>query len=218
MNISVSSNIDSVVKDFDQLRAKSIPYAISNAINDVCFALRSTELPDEISRLFDKPVSFTTSQNAWEVIKAKSGQLTGTVKMRPKQSEYMQYQVFGGEELPKKKAIPIPKEDQIAAHGGLKRNWKSAMNNKKSFIGKPKGKANAPSGVWVRLGKQYVKKTKNSGGKHTGAIRLKYAFEDKTHYKVKWDIAKQASGYVSANFDLAFRTRLQEQLDYQLKH
>ena len=215
MNISISHNITEVTAEFQGIKDTSLPYAISQAINDVLFDLRSTELPREISSVFDKPVAFTTSPNAWNLSKATKDNLTASIQMQPLQAQYMQYQVFGGEELPKGSSIPIPEGGQKADHGGLKRNWKSVIQKTKTFTGIPKGHANAPGGVWLRVGKQYQKKTKGSPGKHTGTIVLQYAFVKKEMYQKRWDFQKQGGDYFKANFDAKFRIRLQQQLDHK---
>lgn len=215
MNISISHNIAEVKAEFDGIKDTSLPYAISQAMNDVLFDMRTTELPREISSVFDKPVAFTTSPNAWNLNKATKDNLTASIQMQPLQAQYMQYQIFGGVELPKGSSIPIPQGTQKAEHGGLKRNWKSVMQKAKTFNGVPKGHTNAPGGVWLRVGKQYQKKTKGSPGKHTGNIVLQYAFVKKEMYQKKWDFQKQGGDYFKANFDAKFRIRLQQQLDHK---
>ena len=216
MNISISHNITEVTAEFQGIKDTSLPYAISQAINDVLFDLRSTELPREISSVFDKPVAFTTSPNAWNLSKATKDNLTASIQMQPLQAQYMWWQVYGGVEVPKSKSIPIPQGSEVADHGGLKRNWKNAIKKGKSFIGTPKGyKDPNMVGVWLRVGKQYQKKTKGSPGKHTGNIVLMLHFVPKETYQKRWDFQKQGGDYFKANFDAKFRIRLQQQLDHK---
>ncbi len=215
MNISITSNIDAVLDEFKGIQEKSIPYAVSQAMNDVLFDMRTTELPREIKDIFDRPTTYTTGATAWDVTKAAKGNLSGSIQMRPDQARFMQFQIFGGEELPKGSSIPIPEGDQVAPHGGLKRNWKNIIGKNKSFVGVPKGHANAPGGVWVRVGKQYIKKKKGQKGQHSGTIALKLAFVKKTHYKIKWNFNEKSGSYFVAKFPDAFRIRLQQQLDHK---
>lgn len=206
MEISVTSNIKEVAANFRELSEKGVNYATKNAINDVLFDLRK-EFPQEIKSVFDKPVAFTTNPNAWEVQKAQAQRLVGEIKMRPLQAEYMRYQVYGGIEKPKKKAIPVPTAGgkMRAPHGGLKKSWKTGFGDPKFFVGVPKqkkgggGKIKPIPGIYRRLGKN--KK-----------IRLEVSFEKQTEYNQKWDYQKTAEKVFRQRFNDAFRRRLEEQV------
>jgi len=212
MNISVESNVKEVLSEFDRISNLSIPFAIKEGINDTFFQMRQ-ELPGVVESEFDKPVAFTKSPYAWDVEKAQKYALVGMIKMKPLQAEYMRFQVYGGTEYPKKRGIPVPTAGgkMKASHGGLKKTWKAALNDKMYFSGKPKGAkwASSPAGVWRRTATKVSKKT---GRRTKGRLRLELSWESATHYQERWDFHAYATKYFQARFSDNFRKRLQEQL------
>lgn len=218
VQVSVESNIREVLSEFDRISHVSVQYAISYAINDTLFELRKS-LPNELEEVFDQPVAFTTSPNAWEVDKSRAQTLEGEIRMRPLQAEYMKFQVYGGTELPKKKAIPVPSAQgsMRASHGGLKKSWKNAFgNDRRYFTGIPKQSRNGSGnikpipGLYRRYGKSKWNKRLQ---KHTGGyLKLQVSFESETQYSKRWDFHAFASHYFQAQFEENFRRRMQEQL------
>lgn len=132
MQISVRSNIKEVTRNLSRLEKKYIPNATRNAINETLFDLRK-ELPKEMRRVFDEPVAFTLQPSAWLVNKAGKSDLRGEILLKRAQTMYLRFQVHGGTQLPRGKAIPIPLPKQRVRHGGLKRNWKSILDKKNYF-------------------------------------------------------------------------------------
>ncbi len=215
MQISIRSEIKNTLKDFKDIRQKSIPYAITQAINDTLFDL-TKELPKEMQSVFDNPVPFTLNPKAWEVKKAlhskasnKHPTLTGVIRLRPKQAEYLRYQAHGGKQRPKRKAIPVAQKDGelTASHGGLKKGWSSRVQDKKRyFTGVPRG--GGRPGIYKRLG---VKKRKPSGED----IRLEVSFEKSTQYSKRFKVYESGYAYIQRNFANNFRKRLQKAREYQ---
>jgi hypothetical protein len=127
--------------------------------------------------------------------------------MRPLQAEYMRYQVYGGIEKPKKKAIPVPTATgkMRATHGGLKKSWKTVFSDPNYFAGVPKqkkgggGKIKPIPGVYRRLAKNRK-------------IRLEISFEQQTKYIQKWCYQKTAERVFRQRFNDIFRRRLDEQV------
>lgn len=218
MQISVESNIREVLSEFQRISHVSVQYAISYAINDTLFDLRNS-LPNEIEEVFDKPVPFTTTPNAWEISKSRTQSLEGAIRMRPMQAEYMKFQVYGGTEQPKKKAIPVPsaKGSMRASHGGLKKSWKAAFgNDRRYFSGIPKqasgggGNIKPVPGLYRRYGKSKWNKRLQ---KHTGGyLKLQVSFETETQYGQRWDFHAFAAGYFQTQFEDNFRRRMREQI------
>ncbi len=210
MQISIRSDIKRTLKDFKDIRQKSIPYAISQAINDTLFDLRK-QLPKEMKSTFDEPVSFTTAPGAWEIQKASArGALTGIIKLRRVQATYLRWPIKGGVQQPRKKSIPVAQQGGglTARHGGLRKDWADRLKDKKRyFSGMPKG--GGRPGVYKRLG---VSKKKPGGHK----IRLEVGWEDRSDYKQgTWDFYESSYGYVQRNFAKNFRRRLQKAREYQ---
>jgi hypothetical protein len=213
MNISVETDIIRIMNDFQDLRSKSVPYAISQAINDTLFNMR-TPLSEEEKSVFDKPVPFTTSVGAWEINRSSANALVGDISLRPDRESYLHLQVFGGTRVPKKKALAIPQEGgvAIASHGGLKRNWKVLLKDKgKYFSGIPKGHPNARPGVYRRLG---ASKSNKAGYK----LQLHVAWENAATYKKRFYFFDLAERYVQENFSKNFERRLQASRLYQQSH
>lgn len=200
MQISVRSNIKEVTKGLSALEKKYIPNATRNAINDTLFGLRK-ELPKEMRRVFDEPVAFTLQPSAWLVNKAGKSDLRGEILLKRAQTTYLRFQVHGGTQLPRGKGIPIPLPKQRAMHGGLKRNWKSILDKKNYFSGKPKGIPNARPGIYKR---DKVTK-KNPGGK---GLQLQVEWEKRTEYKERFDFYGFSQRYVRRHFARNFREKL----------
>jgi len=222
MNITIESNIKSVLKEFDQMLSKDIPYAIKDALNDTMFELRK-EMPAEIERVFDKPTVFTKSVNAWEVEKANMQSLVGVIKLKPAQNDYLKWQVYGGTETPRKRAIPMPElkgkgKLVSSTHGGLQKGWKKVFGDKqKYFSGVPKGAKEGGKmlpivGVYERVSKTKWDKKKK---RHSGKIMLLLTWEDKLEYNKKWDFHYFASTEFDKRFSINFRTRVQKAVDYR---
>jgi hypothetical protein len=216
MNVSIESNIKSVLSEFRTLEGVGVPYAIKEALNDTLFELRK-EMPGEIGRVFDRPTVFTKTLSAWEVEKANTKALVGALKMKPAQAAYMQWQVFGGTQTPKKRAIPMPELQGggrlVSASGGLKKNWRVVFGDKrKYFSGIPKGAKVEIGGVYQRTVKTKWDKKKK---RHTGQIKLLLTWESQTKYREKWRFHYFASEAFYSRFPANFRKRIQSQLDFR---
>lgn len=158
--------------------------------------------------MFDEPVAFTVQPSAWLVDKAEKNNLRVAIKLKRAQARYIKWQVYGGTQLPKKKAIPVPLPKHRAKHGGLKKNWKSILNSKSSttgmsrhFSGVPKGRSNAKPGIYKRLG---VTK-KNPAGKK---LQLVISWEEKTEYQKQFHFYEFSQRYVRRHFARNFREKL----------
>lgn len=150
MKLNVENNVMEVLRDFNDVKNKNIPFAIAGAINDTLFEMRQ-ELPGTMKKTFQSPKPFTTNPTAWSVKKAKQTLLSGEIKLKDIQAGYLQWQAYGGTEHPKKRSIPVPKETSRASHGGLKTGWKKMMDDKQRyFSGVPRG--GGRPGIYKRLG------------------------------------------------------------------
>ena len=214
MNIKIESNIRAVLSEFRDFSRESVPYAIKEAINDTMFLMRA-DVGNELKRVVDKPVPFTTLPSAWEIRKATKTILASAMAMRPMQASYMQYMVHGGTELPKGKAIPVPTSTgkMRAPHGGLKKTWKAAFAADKVFFsGAPRGPGGTtlPAGIYRRVGKRrWDKKQKKHVG---GKLVLEVRWEESTRYRSRWDPDAYGARLFAAHFEMRFRARLQERI------
>ena len=84
-------------KTLDGIAKKAMPRAAAELLNKAAFGIRR-ELITYTETIFDKPNAYTKA--AWVVDKAKSTdgpKMFAAVKARPKQAEYLRFQIFGGE-------------------------------------------------------------------------------------------------------------------------
>jgi len=210
MQVSIKSDIRAVMREFRDVKEKSIPYALAGAINDTLFDLRKI-YPQEMKGVFDKPVPFTTMPSAWQIHKASRSMRTGTIRLKDVQASYLKWQVYGGLRTPRKRAIPIPQAggSAIAAHGGLKRNWKRLLDDPRYFSGTPKG--GGRPGIYKRLGTS----KKNAGGKR---IRLELAWEDNAMYGKMWRFEESTQFRVHRLFSDNLKKRMMASRIYQQTH
>ena len=200
MQISVKTNIKEVTRELGRVSKKYVPNATRNAINETLFGLRKA-LPQEMRSVFDEPVSFTTSPSAWYVDKADKTNLCGELKLKRAQAGYLKFQVHGGTQLPRRSAIPVPLPKARAAHGGLRRTWKTMLQKPHHFSGKPRGQSGARPGIYKRLGAT----KKKPAGK---GLLMVISWQEKTEYQKQFHFYEFAQRYVRRNFSKHFREKL----------
>lgn len=209
MHLNVTGNVESIIQEIDGLRSRSIPYAVSQAINDTLFDMRKA-FSDEEKAVFDKPTVFTTNLNAWDIDRATPQYAIGTISAKPAQDDYLIWQVDGGIRNAKKKAIGIPLErsDILAWHGGLTVGWKKVFADKKRyFSGIPKNHPSWAPGVYKRV----------KNGKVPG-LKRELSWKTSVKYtKNPFNMAVVAENFVNANFNEKFARRLVQAMEYQLR-
>jgi len=107
VKIDVSSNLDEVLRKFEALPAKQIPFAVSLALNETAKRVKES-WTKEMSSVFDRPTPFTlnspmvskraTKQDMTAVVKIKDW--VGGKGTAP--ADYLQPQIQGGSRVPKK--------------------------------------------------------------------------------------------------------------------
>ena len=200
MNISINSSIGDAVKKVSDLHRDIIPKATRNTVNDLAFQFRE-EIGREFEATFDKPVKFTTSKTAWTVNKATVASQIASVTLKPRQAQYMQYQLQGGTRTPKNKALAKPDEIMKAKHGGFKRKWRNEFAKPHRFSGRPKGQPDLPSGLYKRVG---ATAKKPAGEK----IELLYSYHDKFEYQKIYDLQKYSFQIAKKNAKNIFISKL----------
>lgn len=200
MNISINSNIGDAVKKVSALHRDIVPKATRNTVNDLAFQFRE-EIGREWEQTFDKPVKFTTSKSAWTVNKATVASQIASVTLKPRQAQYMQYQLRGGTRTPKNKALAKPYETMKAKHGGFMRNWRKEFAKPHRFTGIPKGQPYLSSGLYKRVGAT----TKKQAGEK---IELLYSFHDKFEYQKQFNLQKHSFQIAKKNAKNIFISKL----------
>ena len=205
MNISVKAEIKEATKHLSRVERKQIPYAASQALNDVAKQAAMKTLRDKAQ------ATFKGGANAWtkkgfRYKKSNKRNLEAVVFIAPQQAEYMQFQIAGGTRFPNNRFVRVPtRHTKLARNGNL--NWKTASklydDKSKYFFGTPKG-SNAGDGVWERYGR----KTKKGGGQR---IRMVASFQSSSQYRPLFPFAETTAGVVfsrNGGFAARFRERL----------
>lgn len=197
MKIDVRSNIKQVTKGLNKVQKKEIPYATSEAINNVAFQARKALMAQSKKKL-DRPTPFTVK--GFQVVKSKKNFLEATVFIEPKRAKYMSFQVEGGVRLPKNRTIPVPVQKNVVMNdfGNMKRRVNTVLNLKSTFSGKPRGEgknANLGAGIWQRTNKN--KK-----------LKMLVSYENLVSYKPRFPFYKIVTGVVEKNFKKTFEKEL----------
>lgn len=85
-----------IEKQLSDIEKKALPQAAAKVLNNAAFAVRNSLLR-YTEKIFDRPNAYTRA--AWLVDKAKSADgpnMWASIKARPKQAEYLRFQIFGG--------------------------------------------------------------------------------------------------------------------------
>ena len=120
MKIDIKDNIKEVTKQLNRVQKKQIPFATSNALNDVAFMARK-ELRKQAGKKFENPIPFTL--NGFQVVKSKKSSLTSIVFVESKRYEYMKFEIYGGTRMPKARAIVVPTSKmKVNKYGNMSKN------------------------------------------------------------------------------------------------
>ena len=200
MQISVESNIKEITKTLDRKYRKQIPYATSQALNDV--AQRSyQESNKQTANVFSGGATRWT-KNSFRYRRANKRDLMAEVYLRDDHA-YMEYQIEGGTRYPKRKAIMTPtSKARLNKYGNFTRGKVQQMitNKEKYFHGAPEG-SRGSEGIWERYGKGKSK------------IRKVASYVDKAEYSAKFPFGKIVTGVVGSRrsgFVARFASRLRE--------
>lgn len=184
-----------VIKAFQDLAQKQMPFAASLALNETAQDAKNA-VTKQIEKKLDRPTRFTL--NAVGVRRASKRNLKATVFIKDIQAEYLQYAIEGGTRKPKDKALVVPRDIRLNKYGnipGLRGGKKIAalLNKPNTFMGTIKGQ----SGIWQRTNKNK-------------RLKLLLAFEDKIEYRKRLDFHKIVAGVA--------KNRLQRNLKRALEH
>jgi len=156
----------------DNIAGKQLQYAAANTLNTLALAGQTAETV-ALDKHLDRPTPFT--RMAYEVVRANKGRLIASVRARPIQAEYLKWQVRGGVEGPKKRAIVLPRAIGTNTWGNMTKGAiKTALSKPNVFSGKPGGGMSGPAGIWQRL--------KGRGKGDPGQLRLLVAYTPRATY------------------------------------
>lgn len=213
MQVSIKSNINEFSRHMTWLEKKQIPFATSQAINDVAFEAQRAAKKG-MDRHLDNPTPWTKS--GVRVKRGKKSDPTASVYLvgaaglpgNGDRNKYIEFQVEGGIRRPSKRYIAAPSRGRRKNKYGNVPNkvgdiQKMIGDKQRYFVGTPKGQADNP-GIWKRIGT-----SKRSSG---ARIQKMYSFIDRAVYSKKYPFYKIVGGVVNNQFNKHFRNRLQAAL------
>ena len=99
-------------------RVKQVRFATAKALRDAAFAVKEA-IPAAMRQQLDRPTEFTQRGTYVKPFKPDRDVLMAEVGFKPIQSNYLQYQVFGGSRRPTKKALRLPAAIPLDSSGNL---------------------------------------------------------------------------------------------------
>lgn len=117
-SISIKHDLDEVARWARRIAADQVPFATALALTRTV-EQAAAELTRELPRALDKPTPFTLK--AWSIRRATKIDQTAVVFAKDAQEQYLQWQVFGGDRAPNKKAQRLPTAIKLNEFGNIPR-------------------------------------------------------------------------------------------------
>lgn len=186
MRIDVRVNTKELMKGVSRLFDRQIPFATSQAINNLAFGLRAEE-QRMMKVALDRPTPF--SVRGVRYTKSNKRNLTAVVYLTEIVDDYLKYQIHGGSRPAKRGRVLPAIGTKTNSYGNLPRGKSKTLRKKANvFSGKPKGK---PAGIWQKM--------------KSGRIKPLLIYEKGSMtYKKRFPWFKIGRKYVRANFDREF--------------
>lgn len=150
IKLSVAADVKAVSRSLDRLAREQLPFAAAQAVNRVAEVLQATEKAN-MPHVFDRPTPFTV--NAVGLKRARKGNPTAIVFVRPIAARYLEPYETGGTNVLNSKALLKPVNIAKNQYGNLSRNALQRLRNTPNvFIGPVtfKGSGETVNGVWLR--------------------------------------------------------------------
>jgi len=196
MEISIRHNIKEVTRGLNKVQRKQIPFATSQALNDVAKDLARKQMPIEMQATFQGGATGHT-RRAFLYERSNKRNLRARVFTNSRTHEYISYMVHGGQRLPKRRAIFIPSRN-------VKRNKFGNVTRAKMQ------KMITDNKFFTKNDKKYEKFGR--GGSKT---RLVGVYKSSAMYRPVLPLDKIARSYIysaSVGFTPRFRERLTKAL------
>jgi hypothetical protein len=220
VQLTLTHNVGTSIRFLDRLSSQ-FPFAAAKALTQTARDIANA-MPAEVNRVFEGGAVRFTKQ-AFEVKRAEKTDLTAMVKIKPRQAEYLAYQIEGGSRFPKRKAQRFPGAIDLTPEGNLpfgtirrliaaarsKRKIKGrtakrvgVANGSEIFYGKPLG-GDRPVGLYSR---------RNKLGQRS-LVPLVVFPKQAAKYKPKFDFfgvsRKIADRRFMLNYEVAFRQAME---------
>lgn len=156
------------------LERNQLPFAISRALNDTAEDVKQAWEGDILRRL-DRPTPFT--QRAVFIQRSTKSRLVAVVGIKDTQAEYLRWQVTGGTQSARRRAIPLPAGQRRNRYGNAPRGAiKRALSKPNTFSGTVRG----VSGIWQRMRSK------------SRPLKLLFAYEPRTTYSARLNLERPA--------------------------
>lgn len=166
MDAQLRRDIDRVIKGLNAIQKKQVPFAISVALNKV--ATDAQRRAQRRARTdLDRPTPFTL--RGIRVERSSKTNLTAAVYIQEIQSDYLRFQISGGQRKPKRRAVVIPVSLRRNKYGNIPRGKiKALLNRDDVFVVRDSSKA----GIYQRS--------------KTGKLKMLIAFAKGATYERRW--------------------------------
>lgn len=216
MRFSVKEDLNELTKSLTRLQKKQIPFAASKTLNDIAFQTARKALPQFTDETFEGGATPFT-RRGFKYKKSNKRNLFVDIFIDKKQAKYMTFMISGGTRFPEKRAILVStKKSKLNKYGNLTKATRQELfdNKEKYFQGKPKGRPNAPEGIWERYGRspRGGLAARSSSGQR---IRLVALFTEEAQYRPLFPFGNFVRGVVFARsdgFTAQFRKNLAQAL------
>lgn len=133
---------EAALTDFER---NQMPFALSQALNDTAQdVMRAWQ--QEIDTKIDRPTPFT--RRGVFVQRSSKQRLEAVVGIKDVQAEYLKWQVRGGTQSSRRRAIPVAVKQKRNKYGNAPRgSLRRVLAKPNTFSGRVKGRA----GVWQRM-------------------------------------------------------------------
>jgi hypothetical protein len=149
MDMMIRSNIRQFIKALDVVQRKQVPFALSQALNDTAFDVRSAEV-DQAQRVFNNRKNWWSNRRTgFQVETASKKQGIGMKATIRANAYFAELQEHGGIKTPRGRRLAIPTEQapkSLRRSDGVRR----AKENAKVFVNS--------SGVYQRTSKRKIKR------------------------------------------------------------
>lgn len=182
--------------------SRQIPFATSQAINDLAFQVQRAENAAMLAT-FRHPRPFTAK--SVQVNRATKATLSATVFVRPEVAKYLQPYETGGVHVLPGKALLRPMDIRLDAYGQLPKSTMAILRSRQDiYIGPVQTKSGMITGVWQRLAISRagnVRRKRLSGvgvydATH-GALKLLIRFGNAVEVTKHLDFIKRATALVT---------------------
>lgn len=214
---SVKTNVDEVIGFVDRLGSQ-YEFAVASALTQTVREIHAA-LPAEAEKQLDRPTRFTKAGFYFK--RAEKQRLVAVVGVKDKQATYLQWQIYGGDRFPTRKALKLPGEIQLDESGNIKRNdlrrliaeakrvrkatrssragYTSYTGRSKGvFYGKPANNPQLPLGIYRRV--------EADNGQQRRLLQPLVLFpEQKASYKVTFDFMGFCQRQAAVRFTPALR-------------